>query len=215
MKNQRGDIKLTVLMILAIGMLFAIIYMLRTNTSRVGNAVGISSPTTTPIDNDAKINTSVTTLNEYSDSEFNDGLGRADKTEKYELDEIGAGLAEIVEFNRDINSDGMIDRITRRRIENGTPHFYYQYTIEIRRNASFIDITPPDMQTVEGADCALRKFRFMFQPKFSIQKIDRPMGDTWNTPTPAIQTIYKLNGEKLVESSPRDMGTVCDVGELF
>ncbi len=202
MRNQHGDIKLVILIVLTVIVMGAMIYLLVNKNSNETQSVGVSSPTQI-----------IETENEQSG--FDDGLGRADSAQTYDTDEFDGGISRIDVFYRDINSDDIPDRITRTLNENGTAHFYYEYKIELRTSAGYIDITPNDFTTSEGADCALRKFRFVFQPKFQIIQIARPWEDTWDTPTVAYKTIYELRNNKIIETQSREMGEICDVSKLF
>ena len=147
--------------------------------------------------------------------EFNDGLVRPDTVSVGTLDEYGAGVARTEIFTRDINGDGRNDRITRRRIENGTDHFYYDYKIELNTKNGFINITPDALRTTEGVECALTKLRFIFTPNFRVEKISRDWRDTWVTPTTAYKTIYTLRGTELNAGMPQQMRDVCNVADLF
>ena len=118
-------------------------------------------------------------------------------------------------FRRDINNDGRPDRITRRRVENGTAHFTYEYTIELNIDDEFVDITPDGFNTVEGAQCALGKLRFVFTPAFQVIKISRPWNETWTTPTPAKKDTFSIIQNQIHHIDSAAMPTVCDVAELF
>lgn len=146
---------------------------------------------------------------------FDDGLRNPDSTTSEPLDEFDAGIASREVFNIDINKDGKKDRITRTRVETGTDHFYFEYKIELNSNNRLVDITPKNFRTVEGADCALQKFRFSFAPEFQIVKISRPWQDSWVTPTTADRTVYTLSSEMLRASQPRPVSRVCNVSDLF
>ncbi|MCL2748575.1 MAG: hypothetical protein FWE50_00685 [Alphaproteobacteria bacterium] len=147
--------------------------------------------------------------------EFNDGLGNPDNIQRFELDEDGTGLASIETFNVDINGDGIKDKITKSRFENGTAHFHYDYKIELNLDGQFTDITPAGFRTVEGADCSLQKLRFSFYPDFQVIKISRDWEDTWVTPTMATKTIYRLKDNKLEIASTSALKKICNVSDLF
>jgi hypothetical protein len=142
---------------------------------------------------------------------FTDGLNNPSSVTEYTLDEMGAGIASREVFNA--RKDGM--RITRTRYENGTDHFYFQYKIELNTANGFRDITPIDFRTVEGAECALQKFQFVFVPEFQVIKISRPWQNTWTTPTMAMRTVYKLENNELKATASRQLHRVCNVSELF
>lgn len=205
-KLQRGGITfyaaMTILLV-AIGILTYMLVM-RRDTLESTTVTDVISP----IMSDT---TSVT--NDYD--EFNDGLGRPNSVTQGTLDEFGAGIAETSVFNRDINNDGRPDRITRTRIENGTPHFYYEYRIELNTPDGYIDITPDGFRTTEGATCALQKLRFYFKPDFHVEKISRPWQETWSTPTMASQINYTIKKNAFYAGASTQLRTVCDVSDLF
>ena len=146
---------------------------------------------------------------------FSDGLDNPISVRRFNPDDSGAGITEITEYAYDINQDGHPDRISRARRENGTAHFQYVYKIELNDGQKYIDITPHNFYTVEGADCALQKLQFSFKPDFSVTKISRPMGDDWNTPTQSTKTIFSLWGAQMHIVSSIEYKTVCDVAELY
>ena len=146
---------------------------------------------------------------------FNDGLGKTKDKIGYKPDETGVGVTRIETFSFDINSDGQDDKITRIRHENGTAHFWDEYTIEINENNRFHTITTDDFKTINGADCALQKIKFVFKPKFQVIKISRPWVDSWITPSMATQTTYELINNKMVMVETKKLSSVCDVTDLF
>ena len=146
---------------------------------------------------------------------FNDGLGKTKDKIGYKPDETGVGVTRIETFLFDINSDGKDDKITRIRHENGTAHFWDEYTIEINENNRFRTITTDDFKTINGADCALQKLKFVFKPKFQVIKISRPWVDSWTTPSMATQTTYELINNKMVMVETKKLSSVCDVADLF
>lgn len=146
---------------------------------------------------------------------FNDGLGKTKDKIGYKPDETGTGVTRIETFPFDINSDGHDDKITRIRHENGTAHFWDEYTIEINENNRFRTITTDDFKTINGADCALQKIKFVFKPKFQVIKISRPWVDSWLTPSMATQTTYELINNKMVMVETKKLSSVCDVTDLF
>lgn len=149
-----------------------------------------------------------------SESKFSDGLNNPARVRHFRPDDTGAGVTEIFEYVYDINHDGQPDHITRTRHDNGTAHFQYVYKIELNNGTDFTDITPRDFYTVEGADCALQKLKFSFEPDFSVTKISRPMGDDWNTPTQSTKTVFSLRGNKMHIVTSIEYKTICDVSEL-
>lgn len=146
---------------------------------------------------------------------FSDGLGTPDKITRGTLDEFGAGIESIAEFNRDINNDGKTDRITRTHIATGNAHDYDEYKIELNKNGKMQDITPQGFRTTRGADCALRLIQFHFKPVFGATIISRQFKDTWNTPSMATKTEYKLENNQITNTPSTQMKTVCDVKDLF
>jgi len=147
--------------------------------------------------------------------EFSDGLRNPNTLKKYTLDDMGTGISSTEVFNIDINGDNRPDRITRDKHENGTPHFYYEYKIELNTVNGFINITPDGFRTTEGADCALQKIQFVFAPSFSVIKISRDWNESWTTPTIATRAIYKLENNKLNRIENKQLQPVCDVADLF
>lgn len=201
MKSQRGGIVFNVLafiLIVAIGVLAYVI--LRPGDDRTD---------TTQSDAYAPRNLPVRT------GAFSDGLGRANAATRYPLDEFGAGVASVEIFNRDLDGDGTPDRITRTRHENGTDHFYDEYKLELRRGGEWIDITPDDFRTVEGAECALQRFQFVFVPEFTVVKIGRPWRESWSTPTTAVRTEYRISGNRMKITGTKNLNQICDVAGLF
>lgn len=147
--------------------------------------------------------------------EFNDGLHDPISVHTFNPDEFGAGVVEVATFSYDINEDGRPDKISRARQETGTAHFRYVYKVELNDGEKMINITPKDLATIEGAECAMQKIQFSFKPDFSIIKISRPLGDDWNTPTQSTKTVYTLWNNKLHVATTSEYKTVCDVAELF
>lgn len=146
---------------------------------------------------------------------FSDGLGMPDSKTEYPLNDLGEGTASIEIFNRDLNNDGVIDRISRIRQETGNAHSYYEYKIELRDKGAWRDITPDDFRTIEGADCSLQKLQFSFNPVLKVKKIARKFEESWNKPTVASGTIYQLQNNSLISTGKVSLDTVCDVKELF
>jgi len=147
--------------------------------------------------------------------EFNDGLRDPVSVHTFKPDEFGAGVVEVAAFSYDINEDGRPDKISRARQETGTAHFRYVYKVELNDGGKMVNITPKDLFTIEGAECALQKIQFSFKPDFSITKISRPLGEDWNTPTKSTKTVYSLWNDKLHTATVSEYKTVCDVSELF
>jgi hypothetical protein len=150
-----------------------------------------------------------------TDGEFSDGLGAPVSRTTYPLDEFGEGVAAADVFDIDINRDSRPDRITRTRTETGADHFYYEYKIELDMGGYHADITPANFRTVEGAQCALKKLRFVFNPDFQVIVISRDWMESWTTPTPASRTVYQLDNNELKAGEARRLQPVCDVSELF
>ncbi|MCL2331453.1 MAG: hypothetical protein FWC61_02810 [Proteobacteria bacterium] len=146
---------------------------------------------------------------------FDDGLHNPASAEHPQLDDQGAGIASVEIFVTDINGDGKNDRITRTRNENGTAHFYYEYKIELGIGGEYMDITPPNFRTIEGAECSLQKIRFIFAPSFRAIKISRSWQDSWDTPTMASRVIFNLVGNELRAGQTEPLQEICNVSELF
>jgi hypothetical protein len=146
---------------------------------------------------------------------FNDGLGKTKDKIGYKPDETGVGVTKIETFLFDINSDGKDDKITRIHHENGTAHFWDEYTIELNENNRFRTVITDDFRTINGAECALQKLKFIFKPKFQVIKISRPWTESWITPSMATQTTYELINNKMVMVESKKLSSVCDVTELF
>lgn len=157
--------------------------------------------------------TPIDEVNEYF--EFDDGLIVSDTYESFELDQFGVGIEYKEEFLEDINGDGVTDHITKTHHATGDAHSSDHYQIQINQNGKLVDITPDGMYTIEGADCALQKFQFIFNPKFQVIKISRPMGETMISPTNATRTVYEIKDNKLVPVLTQRLGPVCDVEQLF
>lgn len=194
-----------VIILVIIGVLMYILATQDTPQSANTN-IAVTSPVNIP-DNNADI--------AIDFDNFNDGLRTPSNAQENAPDEYGVGITSVRVYTHDLNRDGRMDRITRTHIENGTSHFTNTYKIEIATSDGFIDITPPDMQTIESADCALQKLRFSFSPMFSIEKIGREMGDDYTTPTMAYRSVYRLENNKIVEISRLPVREICDVSELF
>lgn len=207
-KSQRGSTILTVLLVIMLIVIGVLMYMLLGGKMpRADRTNNIESP--------ERVATVPTAPIALATNEFSDGLVNPDYSEKYNLDEFGTGVADIAVFHRDINDDGRPDKITRTRHENGTDHFYYQYTMEINNNGRFENITPDGFRTTEGADCALQKLQFSFRPDFRVIKISRQWQDSWTTPTMATETVYTMVDNKLQPISTRQLKVICNVSDLF
>ncbi len=212
--EQRGGITLNIILILLLVMIAILIYLLAGNgTSRYGRTVGTDAATVRAPVQSAEEPQPAT--NAPATTTFDDGLGDAETTTEYPLDEYGAGLASVEVFRHDINNDGYADRITRRRLENGTGHFTYEYTLELNTGDGYLDITPDGFKTVEASECALQKLRFSFAPAFRVTKISRPWRDTWLTPTMATRDTYSIIKNQIHHIDHSELTTVCDVAELF
>ncbi|MBQ7185972.1 MAG: hypothetical protein IJR92_04165 [Alphaproteobacteria bacterium] len=147
--------------------------------------------------------------------EFSDGLQNPDSVKRFEPDEFGAGTVEIAEYVVDINNDGKPDKITRTRQNSESAHFTYIYKIQMDIDGNLVDVTPNGFQTIEGAECAIQKLKFSFRPDFSVTVISRPLGETWDTPTMSIKTVYTLWGNRIHAASRTEDKIICDVSELF
>lgn len=201
---EKGSAILTILLIIMVVVIGFLIYLLAGGSiPKATKTVGVESPT-------MEISTKKT-----ENEQFSDGLTNLVSSKKFNLNEFGEGIAEQNIYEYDINNDGKKDRITRTKNENGTPHFYYEYKIELNKNGSFVDITPEGFRTTEGAECALQKLQFVFKPDFKVIKISRDWKDSWDTPSLAIQTTYNFSDGKIISTSEKELQTICDVSELF
>ena len=208
MRSQRGSASLNILLVILVLIAGGIVYVLSMGRKGdTGRHIGIDSP--------MRITEEVVNTAGGAGAGFDDGLPRrAAAVTEYELDEFGAGIAREEVFWIDINDDGLKDKITRTRIESGTDHYSDEYKIELRRGDEYIDVTPPELYTVEGAECSLQKIKFVIRPSFQIIKVARPWQDSWTTPSQAHKTVYSYPGNtwRIVESLP--LGSVCDVSVL-
>lgn len=205
-KSEHGGVVISVLLVIMLIIIGVLVYILISGRGiKTHHGSDIQSPsqnTTTP----GEI---------IATNEIGDGLINPDYTQKHELDDFGAGIADVAVFNRDINNDGHVDKIVRTRHENGTDHFYYEYKISVANNGTFIDITPDGFRTTEGAECALQKLKFSFKPDFRVVKVSRPWQESWTTPTMATKTVYTLNGDKITPISSQELKVICDVADLI
>lgn len=206
MKSQRGGITTNVLLILVLAAACAMFFMLlKGDFNKSGTTIAQTSPTITQ-------RASVPVAKSGA---FSDGLGEPDAIIDGTLDEFGAGIESVAEFNRDINNDGKMDRITRTHVATGNAHDYDEYKIELNNNGTMANITPKGFRTTHGADCALRLIQFHFEPTFGATVISRPFVDTWDTPSAATKTEYKLENNQMTVGPNKQMKTVCDVKDLF
>ena len=150
-----------------------------------------------------------------NEKSFSDGLKNPDSLTTYQLAEDETGITEKSTYLVDINNDKKPDRITKTFFENGNAHSYYEYKIELNKNGKYVDITPKNFKTVNGADCDLQQIKFVFKPKFKVIMIYREMGNTWVEPTLAKSRVFVMNGEKLSASKEKNLRAICDVKELF
>lgn len=206
MKSQQGGIAVNVLLMILLASVCALLFMLiNGDFQKSGTNTAIESPT---------INNHITKSKKQSGA-FSDGLGTPDTITRGLLDEFGAGIESISEFARDINNDGTPDLITRTHIATGNAHDYDEYKIEINNNGKMQNITPKGFRTTHGADCALRLIQFHFAPTFGATIISRPFADTWDTPSVANKTEYVMENNKLSQHQTTQLGSVCDVSDLF
>lgn len=207
MKSERGGTGTNVLLILMLAAACAGMFMLfRGDFKQSGTTTAMDSPIISQ-----RAHTQKTT----AVGEFSDGLGVPDAVIRGTLDEFGAGIESVAEFNRDINNDGSMDRITRTHVATGNAHDYDEYKIELNNNGAMENITPKGFRTTHGADCALRLIQFHFEPTFGATIISRPFMDTWDTPSVATKTEYSLENNKLANGPAIKLSSVCDVTDLF
>lgn len=210
-KQESGNVFFNILLVIMFVIIGVLIYILAGGPMpKIGRTGGVQSPT-----NDITPPSNIEQIISQNTGEFSDGLTNPDFLEEYPLDEFGAGIAERAIFDVDINEDGHPDRITRTRNENGTAHFYYEYKVELNQNGNFIDITPDNFRTVEGAECALQKLQFVFVPRFHVIKISRDWSETWTTPTMARRTVYTINNNVFNASAPENLKVICNVADMF
>ena len=150
-----------------------------------------------------------------NNSDFSDGLTNPDSVTKYQLDEYDVGIAEKSIYYVDINKDNKPDRITKTFYETGNAHSYYEYKIELKQNGKFVDITPDNFRTINGADCDLQQIQFIFKPQFRIVLISRNMGETWLDAMPAQKQVFQISDDKLQITETKTLRKICDVKELF
>lgn len=206
MKSQRGGTLVNVLLILMLAGVCALMFMmLKGDFRKSGTTTAIETPT---------ISQQVNTQRKGT-GEFSDGLGKPDAIIRGTLDEFGAGIESVAEFNRDINNDGQMDKITRTHIATGNAHDYDEYKIELNNNGALTDITPKGFRTTHGADCALRLIQFHFTPIFGATIISRPFVDTWDTPSVADKTEYSLSNNEITKNTITKLKSVRDVSDLF
>lgn len=150
-----------------------------------------------------------------TETSFSDGLPNPSSVTTYPLGEDGVGISEKSIYLIDINKDRYPDRITKTYFENGNAHSYYEYTVELNIDGEYLDITPDNLHTINGADCDLQQIQFSFRPEFKITVIYRTMGDTWIDPTMAQRRVYSLDNNRIKSSKVKQLRAVCDVKELF
>lgn len=213
--TENGSVIFNVVMATLLVAIGVLTYMLITGhgNQKTVHTIGTENPTATVGDPDQAKD--ITIASDAADDEFNDGLGRASTRTIYQLDEFGAGVGARDIFIADINNDGNPDRITRTTINSGTAHTSTQYTIEIAADDGYRDITPPEFNTIESADCALRKIRIKLTPRFQVIRISRPMGDTWDTPTVPVKEVFSLSNNQIIRTGAVELPAICDVAELF
>ena len=161
---------------------------------------------------------SINIVDEYpmeTENSFSDGLKNPSSVSTYTLDDDDVGITEKSTYLIDINGDNKKDRITKSFFDNGNAHSYYEYKIELNKNGKYLDITPNNLRTVNGADCDLQQVKFVFNPEFKVIMIYRNMGDTLVDPTMAKRRMYSFDNGKLNASADKDLRVVCDVKELF
>ena len=146
---------------------------------------------------------------------FDDGLTHPNTEKKTAPDDFGVGVTNVRVYSHDLNNDGVLDRITRTHIENGTSHFTNEYKIELASGSGWVNITPDNFSTVESADCAIQKLRFYFDPVFTVEIIGRNIGETYAIPTMAYRTVYQMTNNRLIKISHTPVTEICDVSGLF
>lgn len=149
-------------------------------------------------------------------SGFSDGLPKPDTVINYTLDDFDTGPSKKYVYYIDIDKNGTLDKITKTFIETGNAHSYYEYTIEIKKDNDYINITPDNFNTINGAECDLQQIQFTFVPQFMVKLIHRELGEeSWNQPTTAKQKTFILNDTNWKTYAETELRPVCDVKELF
>lgn len=212
MQDTTTNISRTLLTIVLVAIIGILVYILTTNVSHrpQDSSIGVGSP--------MAINKTAPNLRDALTDDFdnfNDGLTNPDTETQNAPDDFGVGITNVRVYNHDLNNDGVLDRITRTHIENGTSHFANEYKIELASGSGWIDITPDNLKTIESADCAIQKLRFYFDPVFTIEIIGRNIGDTYITPTMAYRTVYQMTNNRLMQISHAPVKEICDVSGLF
>lgn len=208
MNNTKDTIiKISVLVFLIICFVAVYIFLNKKKNTEI-KTFGVNSPIIHTVT--TKANSEKASIHNYDDK-----LGVPTEIKQYELDEYGVGTQSNEIFYFDINKDGYKDKITKTRESNGNAHSYYEYKIELNLHNKYYDITPANFRNIESADCALQQLQFIYEPEFTVIKIARKWEKTWDTPTTAKKTIYKLIDNKLVPTESIYLKKVCDVSELF
>lgn len=206
MRSENGSVSTNILLVFTV-ILFVVLGYILLNKDSVTDNVTSSGTVAAHL--------SYNTDTKRPERTFSDGLTTPQNSENFALDETGAGVSVKDVFNIDINNDGQVDRIVRTRNESGTAHYWDEYRIEINNNGVFFNVAPDGLRTTQGAECALQKIQFIFEPEFKVIKISRPWENTWDTPTVATRTIYELKDNKIIQTSVTKLRSVCDVSELF
>lgn len=147
---------------------------------------------------------------------FSDGLYNPDTVTNYDIDDFDIGVSQRDVYYIDINNDNIPDRITKTFFDTADAHSYYEYKIELNNGKKYVNITPKNFRTVNGATCDFKQIQFIFKPEFKIKVISREMGDTWDTPTVAYEQDFILSSKnKIIASKKIKRQPICDVKKLF
>src|SRR5574344_2791631 len=104
---------------------------------------------------------------------FDDGLGSPNSVIRYDLDDLDDGISRVEIFDKDLDNDGILDRITKFTNHNISAHGFFQYDLELSDGNSFYFIA--SLKTIEGADGAVQKIKFVFDNPVKVVKIFRPV----------------------------------------
>ncbi len=203
MNTQKKSFGLTVATVLMGVLIIILIFLLmRRDNVQTEKSDGIISPM-------------ISNQDKSGDGAFSDGLINPESSHQGRLDQYGAGVAQTDVFSIDINDDGVPDKITRVRHENGTDHFYFEYQIQVNIDGQMVNVIDENLRTTESAECALQKIKFQFKPTFQVIKISRPWVNSWTTPSMATKTTYNFVNGKLVPTNVSEMKVICDVAQLI
>lgn len=159
---------------------------------------------------------------------FDDGLYKPWKVENGVLDQFGEGVISREIYKGVFGMQKIPYTIEKANIATNGRENFAEYKVVIHKksgenNATFsdhqkqviLDVTPQDLNTINGADCSLKRIKFGFDPSLTITVISRPFIDTWITPSMATMKRYTLKDNKMELIESKEIGVICDVTELF